>query len=333
MLTGADGVVLVADSQRARSEANLESLRNLHENLEEQGRRLDETPHILQYNKRDLPDLISIEELEQRLNPHAAPSFASVATIGEGVYEALEAITRAVLEDFENRMPEHRDLIMGQLTVPEGGLADALRQADTDVSDTGAKPVLRLDFSGASATDDIPIALPPMPDAGEEAARLAIEPATRPGVGSIEGPSVHGVSRASDHSIPGPDISPTVSNETWDPEHGFSLSKMWPHADREIVRSAENSLARSDWVNAVTDCGRLVERTLAAVAHICGEPDFLHTPAVCCVLLGIDGRKYLEFQRLLISVRESCLPSEHEALQAFAFALGVRQARATLSNE
>jgi signal recognition particle receptor subunit beta len=159
VLTGADGVVLVADSQRARSEANLESLRNLHENLEEQGRRLDETPHILQYNKRDLPDLISIEELEQRLNPHAAPSFASVATVGEGVYEALEAITRAVLEDFENRMPEHRDLIMGQLTVPEGGLADALRQADVDVTDTRPKPILHLDFSGASGTNDVPVAL------------------------------------------------------------------------------------------------------------------------------------------------------------------------------
>jgi hypothetical protein len=51
------------------------------------------------------------------------------------------------------------------------------------------------------------------------------------------------------------------------------------------------------------------------------------------MLLGVDGRKYLEFQRILSTVRESCLPSEHEALQAFMFALSVRQARATLSNE
>ena len=101
----------------------------------------------------------------------------------------------------------------------------------------------------------------------------------------------------------------------------------------EIVCSAEESLARCDWVQAVTDCGKLVERTLAAVAQICGEPGLLQTSAVCCILLGVDGRKYLEFQRVLSAVRESCLPSEHEALQAFAFALGVRQARATLSNE
>ncbi len=170
VLTGADGVVFVADSQRARLEANLESLRNLHENLEEQGRQLDETPHILQYNKRDLSELVSIEELEQRLNPHAAPSFASVATAGEGIYEALEAITRAVLEDFENRMPEHRDLITGQLTVPEGGLADALRQAEADESD--GRPEPRARSHPELVVGDFPDSMEPTQDA--DAARLAI---------------------------------------------------------------------------------------------------------------------------------------------------------------
>ena len=114
---------------------------------------------------------------------------------------------------------------------------------------------------------------------------------------------------------------------------GSPCREFGPNVDREIVRRAESSLARGDWVSAVTECGMLVERTLAAVAHASGEPDLLRTPAVCCMLLGIDGRKYLEFQRVLYAVRESCLPSEHEALQAFVFALGVRQARATLANE
>ena len=233
VLTGADGVVFVADSQRARLEANLESLRNLHENLDEQGRQLDETPHILQYNKRDLPDLISIEELEQRLNPHAAPSFASVATVGEGVYEGLEAITRAVLEDFENRMPEHRDLVMGQLTVPEGGLADALRQADVDVSEAKPKPVLRLDFSAVSVMSNSPVASSPLSDIGEEAARLVAEPGTRPGVGSEEYPNAPWVSNvpAAD-SIQDSDISRTPRKDSWNALHRFSLSRMWPHADR-----------------------------------------------------------------------------------------------------
>ncbi len=334
VLTGADGVVLVADSQRVRAEANLESLRNLHENLEEQGRQLDETPHILQYNKRDLPDLISIEELEERLNPHAAPSFASVATIGEGVYEALEAITRAVLEDFENRMPEHRELVMGQLMVPEGGLADALRQTEVEVPEAKRKPVLHLDFSATSAASDIASGAKPSSDADEAVDSLVVEPGTRPGVGSLEEASVPWVASAAlKDSASVPDLASVRNNESWSTAQGFSLSRMWPHADRELVRAAESSLARCDWEGAVTECGKLVERTLAAVAQVSGEPRLNESPAVCCVLLGVDTRKYLEFQRLMSSVRESCVPSEHEALQAYAFALVVRQARATLTSE
>ena len=129
---------------------------------------------------------------------------------------------------------------------------------------------------------------------------------------------------------PGPSDSSKMS---WNTSPGFSLSRMWPHADRDIVRSVENSLAHCDWVGAVTDCGKLVERTFAVVAHVCGEPGLLQSPAVCCMMLGVDGRRYLEFQRVLSSVRESCIPSEHEALQSFAFALSVRQARASLASE
>jgi len=127
VLTGADGIVLVADSRKVRLEANLESLRNLEENLAADGRTLAEVPFVLMYNKRDLPELAEIEELEQVMNPLAAPSFAAVAASGEGVYEALEAITRAVIEDFERRMPEHRDLVPREFMPPEGGIAEALR--------------------------------------------------------------------------------------------------------------------------------------------------------------------------------------------------------------
>jgi len=278
--------------------------------------------------------LISIEELEERLNPHAAPSFASVATIGEGVYEALEAITRAVLEDFENRMPEHRELVMGQLMVPEGGLADALRQTEEEVPEAKRKPVLHLDFSAASAASDRVSGVKPNLDADEEADSLVAEPGTRPGVGSLEEASVPWVASAAlEDSALVPDLTSVRKNESWSVVQGFSLSRMWPHADRELVRAAESSLARCDWECAVTDCGKLVERTLAAVAQVSGEAGLIESPAVCCMLLGVDSRKYLEFQRLLLSVRESCVPSEHEALHAFAFALVVRQARATLISE
>ncbi len=132
VLTGADGVVFVADSQRQRSDANVESLVSLEDDLSEHGRILDEMPHVFQYNKRDLEDVDGIEELERRLNKRGAPSFATVATTGDGVYEALEAILRAALEDFEHRVPNARE-VKGHLALPEGGLAEALRGAAEDV--------------------------------------------------------------------------------------------------------------------------------------------------------------------------------------------------------
>jgi mutual gliding-motility protein MglA len=136
VLTGVDGIVFVADSRHARLESNTESLRNLEENLAEQGRSLAETPHVLMYNKRDLSELTDIEQLDQVINTEAAPSFAAVASAGEGVYEALEAITRAVIEDFERRMPEHHDMFASSFLVPEGGLMEALRGVD-DGSEPG----------------------------------------------------------------------------------------------------------------------------------------------------------------------------------------------------
>lgn len=98
LLTGADGVVFVADSQRDRLDANVESLENLEANLAEQGRDLAHVPHVLQWNKRDLRTVAPIAELERALNLHGAPAFATCATTGEGVVDALDALVRLVLE-------------------------------------------------------------------------------------------------------------------------------------------------------------------------------------------------------------------------------------------
>jgi signal recognition particle receptor subunit beta len=173
VLTGADGVVFVVDSQRARADANIESLRNLEENLIEHGRALDEIPHVFSYNKRDLPGLVSIDDMERLLNPGGAPSFATVATSGEGVYETLEAITRAVLEDFEQRMPEHRGLSPSPLMLPEGGLAEALRMAEDGPI---AKPARSLAESLRSQADDVgEVVARNAEDVGEVAARHLVD--------------------------------------------------------------------------------------------------------------------------------------------------------------
>src|SRR5512147_2101242 len=82
ILKGADGVVFVADSQVERMEANLKSLENLEENLAEQGKSLDAIPHVMQYNKRDLPNVVPMVELQAALNKRNAPWCESCATKG-----------------------------------------------------------------------------------------------------------------------------------------------------------------------------------------------------------------------------------------------------------
>lgn len=97
ILRGVDGIVFVADSQMERMEDNIESLAGLKKNLEDQGHDIEKLPIVLQWNKRDLPNCISIVDLEKKLNKGDKPSFESVATTGEGVFETLKMISKLVL--------------------------------------------------------------------------------------------------------------------------------------------------------------------------------------------------------------------------------------------
>ena len=97
ILKGVDGVVFVADSQVERMEANLESLDNLRVNLSEQGYDLDTIPFVMQYNKRDLPNASSIEELSKLLNPRKVPEYGAVAVNGDGVFDTLKSNAKLVL--------------------------------------------------------------------------------------------------------------------------------------------------------------------------------------------------------------------------------------------
>jgi mutual gliding-motility protein MglA len=103
VLKGADGVVFVADSQAQMLEANRESLRNLAANLEELGMDIRTIPLVFQWNKRDLSNLVPVEELEQELNPKHLPSFCSVASAGTGVFETLKGIARQTLMHVKER--------------------------------------------------------------------------------------------------------------------------------------------------------------------------------------------------------------------------------------
>jgi hypothetical protein len=101
ILKGVDGVVFVADSQVERMEANMESLENLRVNLAEQGYVLDKLPYVLQYNKRDLPNALTVAEMRQNLNPRNIPDYEAVAPTGVGVFDTLKAVAKLVLTELK----------------------------------------------------------------------------------------------------------------------------------------------------------------------------------------------------------------------------------------
>jgi signal recognition particle receptor subunit beta len=101
ILKGVDGVVFVADSQEERYDANIESMDNLRYNLTEQGYDLDKIPFIIQYNKRDLPNAMPVEELRRDLNPNGVPDYEACAATGEGVFETLKAVAKLILVDLK----------------------------------------------------------------------------------------------------------------------------------------------------------------------------------------------------------------------------------------
>jgi signal recognition particle receptor subunit beta len=99
ILKGVDGIIFVADSQPHRAEANIEAMHNLYENLESYGYDLASIPFVIQYNKRDIPDAVSIEELRMQLNPGGISDFEAVAVRGEGVFETLRAVSKMVVKN------------------------------------------------------------------------------------------------------------------------------------------------------------------------------------------------------------------------------------------
>ena len=101
ILRGVDGVVFVADSQKERLDANLESIDNLEENLKEHGYDLKTIPYVLQLNKRDLPNILSIQDLKKELCRKDEPVLEAVAFKGVGVFETLKEISRLVLTELQ----------------------------------------------------------------------------------------------------------------------------------------------------------------------------------------------------------------------------------------
>ena len=152
VLRGVDGIVFVADSQRSRQAENLESLQNLRQNLQDYGMDLDDMPFVLQYNKRDMDNVFTLDELNAELNPRNVPFFPATAHNGQGVVTTLKTIAMLGMEKFN---------------VKQG----FLRQAAANVGNTGVHDV-SLTKEGVSVKASQPAA--PAQPAAQPAAAPAL---------------------------------------------------------------------------------------------------------------------------------------------------------------
>jgi hypothetical protein len=137
VLRGVDGIVFVADSQRDRMDENLKSFQNLKDNLKEYNYSLDSIPWVIQYNKRDLENIFSVQELETLLNEGRIINFESVATTGQGVKQTLKAISSQILERLKVVTEE----------TPEGVSSLTIDSSKTDTGiNQPAEPLPRVDL-------------------------------------------------------------------------------------------------------------------------------------------------------------------------------------------
>jgi signal recognition particle receptor subunit beta len=136
VLKGADGVVFVADSQKSMVEANLESFENLRENLKAHDLKIEEMPLVLQFNKRDLKEICTLEEMNDSLNPMNGPFYEAVAKDGIGVEETLQAISGLVLKSVIDRYGGDRSMTPLGTMAPVGSAGSAAKAAASDPART-----------------------------------------------------------------------------------------------------------------------------------------------------------------------------------------------------
>lgn len=264
VLKGVDGVVFVADSQRPMLQSNIESLKNLEENLAELQLSLDTLPIVLQYNKRDLPDVVPVEELNRVLNPKGWPYFEASAVKGIGVFETLKGISKLTLASLKKRLGKGEGERQQQPAGRPGGKARAMisvppRSSVPSPAAATASPPLA---AKAPAPSPPPAPVPPLspppapkPKAGKEDVLAQLEQLRRE---ALSGAGGHSRPAAPPPTPPisakpaaAPPPAPTSSVEVKSPA---SVSGAHPkgsaNGQGEIHRSIELTLRRPEYQKA-----------------------------------------------------------------------------------
>lgn len=303
VLTGADGVIFVADSQRDRMDANLESLENLAANLEDHQRSLPSIPLVLQYNKRDLPTAVSVEEMDASLNALGVPTVCTNASKGEGVLEALDMLVRLVLEDLERRN------VLGSVRPPpaepprfaraEPGLAQQIELASQELKlpdDTTR--------SGDLVAEHTPLVAPASPSSAPPT-RLDDE---RTSESDVLRPTV---------APPGPLFLDRGGRG------GASFAGLFPD-DAADIAAIEEALADSRYAQVVEHAAALARRLLLGVARDLDLPDGSVHPAIVAPLLGVEGLRYRGFEKIVRRAESGGPIDERDAYAVFAFLLELK---------
>lgn len=246
VLKGADGVIFVADSQKEMMERNVESFQNLKENLRINSLDPDTIPLVVQYNKRDLDNLSSLEELEARLNTRRVPFFEAVATTGRGVIETFKETARIMIKELGKK---HQ---FGAPSAPAGA-PSAVAQAPVPPMAAAPEPGLPGPLGGSIAVEPVP--------AG--AMERVVGPEASSGI--FEGEVVEedvetggGVEeRASEPPIP-----PAQPKEAWEP--GPAASAPLAVDEESIAGMVQGRLA--------DEIRQAVEREVAARLRTAGTP-------------------------------------------------------------
>lgn len=302
VLDGADGVVFVADSQTAAHERNLESLDDLRSNLRRLGTSLDDLPFVLQYNKRDLPDVLSVEQLRRELNPSGAPDFETCASTGQGVTAALKAIIRKVSQHLTDRETKSRPgsergtkrLTLSTEALSERGESCAPGGIASQVTDA-------IEHLGPSLRS------PPPP-------RIA-SPLTTPRTLHAPVPRAelpHDDEQEDDDAPPEREVK-TIQAPAAAP---FSFSTLWD--DPRLLQTIEADIATGHFAEAVHRAASGVSEILDGLLG----PHVLEGTSTRAQLLGLDGREYLELRRL--ASRPASAITQNEALFALYLLIAAR---------
>lgn len=299
VLTGADGIVFVADSQPARLDANTESLNNLRDNLTELGRTFESVPIVLAYNKRDLPEVMSIDELDRHLNPHGFPSLPTTATTGAGVFETLDVVVRLALDDLSRRR-----VIPGDIVVPADGLI-AERLMDVRAAEPiNVEPARIVSRTGAS-------------DPGARAAPLVMSAPIDPREGARQGqPAVTASNQTpSITTAVAATVDGTASAVGVTGRRPSSLAPLFDAEDQETVRTIEDAISEGILPRAILLLEALLVRILERTARLLGRYETPHESIAW--VLALPPERYARLRTAAQRARRGGDISRREVLEAY----------------